>query len=104
MPVWLPTRMVLEADIPASWEVTSDSLAAWLAAKLGARRLLLVKHVDAGAQAVRVQDLVARGIVDPAFRALPAGRDARFHARPARSRGTGRDRANGKIGTRIDAC
>src|SRR6188508_2518703 len=44
VPVWLPTRMVLAADIPASWEVTSDSLAAWLVAKLGARRLLLVKH------------------------------------------------------------
>src|SRR6185369_14601723 len=32
VPVWLPTRMALAADIPASWEVTSDSLAAWLAA------------------------------------------------------------------------
>ena len=73
VPVWQPTRMVLEADIPASWEVTSDSLAAWLAAQLDARRLLLVKHVDAGAPAVRVQDLVTRGVVDPAFpRFLPA--------------------------------
>src|SRR5947209_15095766 len=29
---WLPTRMTLGADdLPESWQVTSDSLAAWLA-------------------------------------------------------------------------
>ena len=77
VPVWLPTHMVLAADIPASWEITSDSLAAWLATKLGARRLLLVKHVEAAAPAARVQDLVARGVVDPAFpRFLPAATPA----------------------------
>lgn len=32
-------------DITASWDYTSDSLALWLAAKLGATRLLLVKSV-----------------------------------------------------------
>jgi len=106
VPVWLPTRMVLAADIPASWEVTSDSLAAWLAAKLGARRLLLVKHVDAGATAVRVRELVARGIVDPAFprflRFLPAETSAFMlgpHDHAALARMSER-----KIGTRIDPC
>src|SRR5712671_4273419 len=30
VPVWMPSRMALAAkDIPCSWEVTSDSLAAW---------------------------------------------------------------------------
>jgi len=34
VPVWLPTQMALSAtDIPPSWDVTSDSLAAWLAGK-----------------------------------------------------------------------
>lgn len=65
VPVWLPTRMVLAArEIPWSWDVTSDSLAAWLAGVLGARRLLLVKHAAAPMDA---RDLAARGIVDPAF-------------------------------------
>ena len=42
--VWLPSEMVLtEAEIAATWDITSDSLAAWLARTLGAERLVLVK-------------------------------------------------------------
>lgn len=42
--VWLPSAMVLADDtIPTSWQMTSDSLAAWLATKLNARHLVLVK-------------------------------------------------------------
>ena len=68
VPVWLPVRMVLaEASIPQSWDVTSDSLAAWLAGKIGAKRLVLVKHVEAMENAVRAADLTARNIVDNAF-------------------------------------
>jgi len=34
VPVWMPSAMALAcADIPASWNVTSDSLAAWLASR-----------------------------------------------------------------------
>lgn len=65
VPVWLPTRMVLgRADIAESWDVTSDSLAAWLAGRLAADCLVLVKSVAAGST---VHDLVRRGIVDPAL-------------------------------------
>jgi dihydroneopterin aldolase len=65
VPAWLPTRMVLAArEIPWSWDVTSDSLAAWLAGELGARRLLLVKHVAASMSA---DELAVRGVVDPTF-------------------------------------
>lgn len=65
VPVWLPSRMVLAArEIPWSWDVTSDSLAAWLATELSSNHLVLVKHsaarMDAG-------ELAARAIVDPAF-------------------------------------
>jgi len=68
VPVWLPTRMALAAsEIPASWDVTSDSLAAWLARTIGARRLLLVKHLEASAKAVRAHELAARSVVDVAF-------------------------------------
>jgi len=103
VPVWLPTRMVLAADIPASWEVTSDSLAAWLAAKLGARRLLLVKHVDAGAAAVRVRELVARGIVDPAFPRFLRTETPAFMLGP-HDHAALAGMSEGKIGTRIDPC
>jgi dihydroneopterin aldolase len=67
IPIWLPSAMVLGAlEVPASWEATSDSLAAWLAGVHGARRLLLIKSRDAigGASA---QELAAEQIVDPLF-------------------------------------
>ena len=42
--VWLPSKMVLaDTSIPQNWQVTSDSLSAWLANKLGAEQLILVK-------------------------------------------------------------
>jgi 5-(aminomethyl)-3-furanmethanol phosphate kinase len=44
--VWRPTEMVCASDVAASWDVTSDSLAAWYARKSGADRLLLIKSVD----------------------------------------------------------
>jgi dihydroneopterin aldolase len=68
VPVWAPRRMVRRADdVPASWDVTSDSLAAWLAGRVGARHLLLVKRVDAGAEPIGAESLAASGIVDAAF-------------------------------------
>jgi dihydroneopterin aldolase len=68
VPVWLPGQMALsDAAIPRSWDVTSDSLAACLAGKIGAERLVLVKHVEIGEKMVRVGDLAARGVVDNAF-------------------------------------
>jgi aspartokinase-like uncharacterized kinase len=67
IPVWLPEKMVLGAsDVPEGWEVTSDSLAAWLAWTCGARRLLLVKAKDREAP-VSACDLAADKIVDPLF-------------------------------------
>jgi dihydroneopterin aldolase len=66
VPVWTPVPMALGAvDIPRSWDVTADSLAAWLAGKIGAGRVLLVKQADIPAGPLRAPDLVARGIVDP---------------------------------------
>jgi 5-(aminomethyl)-3-furanmethanol phosphate kinase len=43
--VLLPAALPLEA-LPASWQVTSDSIAAWVASQVGAGRLVLVKGVD----------------------------------------------------------
>jgi aspartokinase-like uncharacterized kinase len=43
--VLLPAALPLD-PLPASWEVTSDSIAAWVAQRAGAGRLVLVKEVD----------------------------------------------------------
>jgi aspartokinase-like uncharacterized kinase len=40
-----PAALPLDA-LPASWDVTSDSIAAWVADRIGAGRLVLVKEVD----------------------------------------------------------
>jgi aspartokinase-like uncharacterized kinase len=64
IPVLAPYRWLRDADpLPHSWEVTSDSIAAWVAGALGARRLVLVKPPGASGD----------GAVDPYFaRVLPA--------------------------------
>lgn len=68
VPVWMPCAMVLGCrEIPASWDVTSDSLAAWLAAQLGATLLVLVKSVRSTEARVAAEELAARGWVDPLF-------------------------------------
>ncbi|HZZ60440.1 MAG TPA: hypothetical protein VFE63_04610 [Roseiarcus sp.] len=67
VPVWSPEPMTRAAALPESWDLTSDSLAAWLAGALGADRLVLVKHGLFSAAAFDARDLVARGVVDPLF-------------------------------------
>ena len=47
LPILLPSKIFwCEESIPASWDVTSDSLAAYIALWWGVRRLILVKDVD----------------------------------------------------------
>ena len=103
--VWSPTRAVLGAkDIPCSWDVTGDSLAAWLAGRIGAGRLLLVKHVAPRADVVRASELAASGIVDPAFRHfLPVSGIEAFVSGPGEyaAAGLALDRGT-MIGSRID--
>jgi 5-(aminomethyl)-3-furanmethanol phosphate kinase len=43
--VLLPAGLPID-ELPASWQVTSDSIAAWVADRAGAGRLVLVKEVD----------------------------------------------------------
>ena len=65
LPVLAPYRWLRAADpLPHSWEVTSDSIAAWVAGALGARRIVLIKPADGEHQK----------LVDSHFlRALPSG-------------------------------
>jgi 5-(aminomethyl)-3-furanmethanol phosphate kinase len=64
LPVLAPHRWLSAADeLPHTWEVTSDSLAAYLATLIGAEELVLVKPAEGG-----------EGLVDSCFRrTLPAG-------------------------------
>lgn len=103
IPVWLPSSMTIGAsDIPASWDITSDSLAAWLAGRLHAEALLLVKQTQDFSTEDSTTDLVARGVVDTAFAAmLPDGIDL-FLAGPTDAAGAGRALAAGTLpGIRI---
>jgi 5-(aminomethyl)-3-furanmethanol phosphate kinase len=106
VPVWSPTAMVPGAgDVSPSWDVTSDSLAAWLAGKLAAGRLLLVKQVGPTGTSVSVNDLVARGVVDPAFpRFLAASGATASLAGPAEyATAAAAIRSGSAAGTRITA-
>jgi len=64
--VWLPGPGATPC-VEASWRVTSDSLALWLAGRLAARRVLLVKSVPRLPPDPDVVALVDAGVVDPAF-------------------------------------
>lgn len=64
VPVLAPARWLRAADeLPHTWDVTSDSLAAYIATLTGAERLVLVKPAPGG-----------RELLDPWFeKVVPAG-------------------------------
>ncbi len=65
--IWSPTiRELNNAQIPATWEITSDSLAAWLAGKLNAEKLVLVKFCDIDST-LSIYELTTQGVVDFKF-------------------------------------
>ncbi|GAP37722.1 amino acid kinase family protein [Piscinibacter sakaiensis] len=67
--LWLPLPLLRDApDELTTWDVSSDSLALWLARRLNAERLVLVKAcaVDAGAG---LAELGAAGVLDRRFAA-----------------------------------
>jgi len=66
--VWIGSR-IAESDptLPRGWDLTSDSLAAWLARDLNASGLALVKSVRAEENDISATELAAREWVDPRF-------------------------------------
>jgi 5-(aminomethyl)-3-furanmethanol phosphate kinase len=65
--IWSPDIVELDnASIQASWDITSDSLAAWLAKALSARELILVKSAMIDAS-LTLQELAKQDIVDKGF-------------------------------------
>jgi 5-(aminomethyl)-3-furanmethanol phosphate kinase len=93
--VWRPSAMACELNVAASWDVTSDSLAAIYAHESGASRLMLIKSVDVDAAA----DL--GGLVDPCFASNAAGLDV-FIAGPGALDGAREILARGGVaGSRV---
>jgi len=72
VPVLAPRQTIhaidqLELDpLPASWDVTSDAIAAWIAAYVKASRLILLKSASLGRRAT-LHEAARAGLVDPVF-------------------------------------
>ncbi len=66
VPMWIPGSDGAPG-VRASWEVSSDSLALWVAGQIGATDLALVKSLTPSPGVHRAETLSALGIVDPAF-------------------------------------
>ena len=65
--LWMPLSLLRDApDLLTSWEVTSDSLALWLARRQNAERLVVVKAGAVQAD-LTLSELTARGTVDARF-------------------------------------
>ncbi|TSA57319.1 MAG: uridylate kinase [Methylophilaceae bacterium] len=74
--IWLPSCMALaDAGIPKNWQLTSDSLSAWLANKLGAEQLVLVKSKTFSSYqaSTTLQTLVHDDLVDSEFASMASG-------------------------------
>jgi dihydroneopterin aldolase len=68
IPVWMPSTMVSsDLSIAQSWAVTSDSLAAWLAARLDATDLAMIKSMPVAKPLPSPEQMSARGWMDQAF-------------------------------------
>jgi 5-(aminomethyl)-3-furanmethanol phosphate kinase len=80
--VLLPAALMSERDpLPASWSVTSDSIAAWVAGAAGAARLVLAKPVDGlYAEWPATGAPLARLSVDELAALRPGGVDAHLHS------------------------
>lgn len=93
LPVLLVSGMSAAApDLPASWSVTSDSVAAWVAARSRARRLILLKsvQVEPSSGAVSARQLTSAGILDRAFSRIATSTIPTWIANGRRPREIGR--------------
>ncbi len=65
--IWSPQiDMLNQEQIPVSWDITSDSLAAWLANCLNAEKLIMIKSVKLSPER-SLPKLVLENVVDKAF-------------------------------------
>lgn len=65
--IWSPLSSELDAaGIPASWDITSDTLAAWLAVQLSMEHVILLKSAEFSSDS-SIAQLSASGVIDKAF-------------------------------------
>ena len=63
--IWVPYDMVSrDCALEKSWQVTSDSLAAWLAKRLSADHLLFVKSAEITLSKLSIEELVEHRCID----------------------------------------
>ena len=73
--LWMPLTLLRDApDALTTWDVTSDSLALWLARRLHAERLVVVKSCTLD-PAASIADLGAAGVLDARFAEWAIGAD-----------------------------
>lgn len=66
--IWAPyTAIAGRTDLEESWRLTSDSLALWLAGKLGARACYIIKSVATSTGSRNAVSLASDGVLDAAF-------------------------------------
>jgi aspartokinase-like uncharacterized kinase len=67
--LWLPLVLLNEfSEIPASWDYTSDSIALWLAMKVNADKLLMVKSIAVPDTELCINDLIEKNHLDQGFK------------------------------------
>jgi 5-(aminomethyl)-3-furanmethanol phosphate kinase len=72
VPILAPRRTIHAIDdsprdpLPANWDVTSDTIAAWIAAHVKGSRLILLKSAPLGGHA-SLRKAARAGLVDPVF-------------------------------------
>lgn len=65
--LWFPLTLLRDApDVLTSWDVSADSLALWLARRLNAERLIIVKTCKIH-PAQSLADLAGKGVLDARF-------------------------------------
>jgi len=105
VPIWMPYEMVVaDPSIPENWDVTSDSLAAWLAEKLNASELLLVKSFTIGEPQPAIEDMVRQGWVDPSFPQFTSGTHFQIRVLGKGDQETARQMLASGIAAAANAC
>ena len=78
--IWEPYPMVMrECNLEKSWQVTSDSLAAWLADHLSAEHLLFVKSAEMILSEFSISNLLKHGCIDSTLPKLLAEMNTSVH-------------------------
>lgn len=78
--LWLPTFLLKdESEIPASWDYTSDSIALWLATKLTANSLILVKAKALKQTEFLVEECIKNNTLDKGFQKLTDKFEGEIH-------------------------